>query len=77
VRFLKTLQSHPNEEGPGNHYATKGDLGTVAQSPYGKVAPPPWEGHWVFWDGWKRAAFGARLGEDFDVYEENTKITNP
>jgi hypothetical protein len=73
IRFLKTLTSGPNCEGPGNHYATKGQLGTVAESPYGPDAKPCREGYWVFWDGWSRAPFGARLGEDFEVYQENAE----
>jgi hypothetical protein len=70
IRFLRTLDSGPDEDGPGNHYATKGELGTVAASPYGPKADPPWEGHWVFWDGWPSAPFGAIHGTDFEVHEE-------
>ena len=65
VRFLKTLDSGPDEYGPGNHYATKGDLGTVVEGQF-----PCKEGHWVTWDGWTQAPFGAEVGVDFEVVEE-------
>ena len=76
IRFLQTLYSGPDDFGPGNHYATKGQLGTVAESPYGPDAGPPHEGHWVFWDGWPSAQFGATLGEDFEIHSENAQA-NP
>ena len=70
VRFLKTLQSGPNEDGPGNLYARKGDLGTVVEHPNGAKYGPPREGHWVMWDKWTSAPFGAVLGEEFEATED-------
>lgn len=64
VRFLKTLEEYGCDGYPPRHYATKGDLGTVAEGQY-----PCSEGHWVFWDGWKSAPFGATLGVDFEAVE--------
>ena len=61
IRFLRTLESGPDEDGPGNHYATKGDLGTIDR------VGGCWEGYMVFWDKWKGASFGAQLGIDFEL----------
>ena len=58
IEFLQTLTSGPSDHSPGNHYATKGDFGEVTGHGCS-------EGHWVKWDGWKSAAFGAELGTDF------------
>lgn len=57
IEFLRTLESGPDEDSPGNHYATKGDGGEV-------TGHNCWEGHWVKWDHWKNS-FGAKLGIDF------------
>lgn len=61
IKFIKTLTSGPDEDGPGNHYATKGDLGTIDR------VGGCWEGYMVFWDKWKSASFGAQLGIDFEM----------
>ncbi len=61
IVFLKTLEDGPNEDGPGNHYATKGDGGEVTGHECS-------EGHWVKWDHWP-IAFGAKLGIDFEIVE--------
>ena len=57
IRFVKTLTSGPDEDGPGNLYARRGEGGVVT----GHGTP---EGHWVKWDGWPHA-FGAEHGEEF------------
>lgn len=68
IRFLKTLESGPDEDGPGNHYATEGDLGTVDR------VGGCWEGYWVFWDKWKSASFGAQFGIDFELVSNSSDI---
>jgi hypothetical protein len=65
IRFLKTLTCPPTSEHPGFHYATKGDSGHV-------TGHDCREGHWVKWEGWTHAAFGAELGVDFEAFD-NTK----
>ena len=59
ITFLRTLEDGPDEDGPGNHYATEGDAGEVT----GHDCP---EGHWVKWEYWPHA-FGAKLGIDFQA----------
>ena len=58
IEFLKTLTSGPDEDGPGNYYATKGDGGEV-------TGHGCHEGHWVKWDGYKINPFGATYEKDF------------
>jgi hypothetical protein len=65
IVFIKTLTSPPDEDGPGNLYARKGELGIV-------TGHGCREGHWVKWDKWE-APFGAVLGKDFEVH--NAKLT--
>ena len=70
IRFVRTLSSGPDEHGPGNLYARKGDVGVVT----GHGAP---EGHWVTRDG-DPHAFGAEHGKEFvgfAVLSETTKNT--
>jgi hypothetical protein len=64
IRFLRTLVSGPDEFGPGNLYAKKGDGGVVT----GHNCP---EGHWVKWDGWPHA-FGAELEKEFIAADVQT-----
>lgn len=61
IRFLRDITSGPDEHGPGNHYATADDGGWIDRPGGCK------EGHWVYWDGWPSAAFGAELGVDFEA----------
>jgi hypothetical protein len=58
IRFTKTLESGPDDHGPGNLYARKGDTGEV-------LGHDCKEGHWVKTDNWP-AAFGASTTE-FEV----------
>lgn len=58
IKFLRTLEEGPDEESPGRLYAEAGQGGVVT----GHGCK---EGHWVKWDRWPHAAFGAKLGEDF------------
>lgn len=64
IKFVKTLESGPDENGPGNLYAKKGDGGVV-------TGHGCREGHWVQWDCWPKP-FGAVLGDEFEA--ENTQI---
>lgn len=59
IRFVKTLESGPDEDSPARLYARKGEGGIV-------TGHNDFEGHWVKWDGWD-ASFGARLGGEFVV----------
>ena len=58
IKFLKTLDSGPDEHGPGNLYAIKGDEGEVT----GHRCK---EGHWVKWDK-HETPFGAVIGKEFE-----------
>lgn len=60
IRFLKTITQGPTEDAPAFIFAKKGELGVVT----GHGCK---EGHWVRWDGWQTAAFGAELGVDFEA----------
>lgn len=64
IRFLRDISQGPTEETPPFTFARKGDLGTVEENKYGCH-----EGHMVKWDNWQHAAFGAKLGEDFESAE--------
>ncbi len=64
IKFLRTLTSNANEDGPGNHYASKGSFGTID-----KIGGC-WEGLWVFWDGWSQASFGCER-KDFELVKGN------
>lgn len=68
IRFLKTLEDGSDEYSPGSLYAVGGDLGEVTGPPKG-CRETPREGHWVKWDKWPNS-FGAKLGEDFEVYQK-------
>lgn len=57
IIFTRTLQSGPDDYGPGNHYATRGDGGIV-------TGHDCKEGHRVKWDGWP-TPFGAVYGKEF------------
>lgn len=58
IRFLKTLESGPDEFSPGNLYAEKGDMGVVTGHGCS-------EGHWVKWDKHEHP-FGAVYGSEFE-----------
>jgi hypothetical protein len=64
IKFIKTLESGPDEFSPGNLYAVKGDGGTV-------TGHGTREGYWVKWDKWPKAAFGAELGTEFVAEEQS------
>lgn len=66
IRFLRDLESCADEDGPGNVYAKKGGLGTVALQAGLNEPHGTWEGYWVFWDHWATAAFGCEA-KDFEV----------
>ncbi len=63
IRFLRTITSNDSEESPGNHYASKGDLGTIDR------IGGCWEGFMVFWDGWSQASFGCER-KDFELVKD-------
>lgn len=60
IRFLRELWEPASGDSPATLYAASGDTGVVT----GHGCK---EGHWVKWDQWEKAAFGARLGVDFEV----------
>lgn len=63
IKFIKSLYGHFAGEYPDCVYAEKGDLGIVTG--HGCI-----EGHWVKWDKWMSASFGAKLGIDFIEHEK-------
>ncbi len=69
IRFLRNLESSADEEGPGNTYAKKGDLGTVELQAGRHEPHGTWEGYWVFWDRWSSASFGCEA-KDFEVLQD-------
>lgn len=58
IKFVKELSSGPDEYSAGNLYAKKDSLGVV-------TGHSKFEGHWVLWDEWKSASFGASYGNEF------------
>jgi len=62
IRFVKSLYGDATEDSPACIYAEKGGFGEV-------TGYNDHEGHWVKWDAWPHASFGAVLGDEFvEVY---------
>jgi hypothetical protein len=60
IRFLRTIEAGPDEDRPGRTYALRGQYGAV-------TGHDCKEGHWVRWEAWPSAAFGAVMGVDFEA----------
>lgn len=64
IKFIRRIESGPDEFSPGNLYAAFGELGEV-------VGHGCHEGHWVKTDSWP-VKFGAKFTKDFvKLVEDN------